>query len=77
MGSDQCKLVLGVDASGRVAPHDQRTQWAYIFGAICPAKGKGAGLVMPPYNDWGATLTPWRRISPRSAQPSTPALMLW
>jgi transposase len=29
------------------APHDQRTKWAYIFGAICPAKGKGAGLVMP------------------------------
>ena len=29
------------------APHDQRTQWAYIFGAICPAKGKAAGLVMP------------------------------
>jgi hypothetical protein len=27
--------------------HDQRTKWAYIFGAICPAKGKGAGLVMP------------------------------
>ena len=22
-------------------------EWAYIFGAICPAKGKGAGLVMP------------------------------
>jgi hypothetical protein len=29
------------------APHDQRTQSAYIFGAICPRKGKGAGLVMP------------------------------
>lgn len=29
------------------APHDQRTAWAYIFGAICPAKGKGAGLVLP------------------------------
>ena len=29
------------------APQDQRTQSAYIFGAICPAKGKGAGLVMP------------------------------
>jgi transposase len=28
-------------------PHDQRTKWAYIFGAICPAKGKAAGLVMP------------------------------
>ena len=27
------------------APRDQRTEWAYIFGAICPAKGKGAGLI--------------------------------
>jgi len=23
------------------------TQWAYIFGAICPQKGKGIGLVLP------------------------------
>jgi transposase len=29
------------------APHDQRTAWAYVFGAICPAEGKGAGIVMP------------------------------
>ena len=29
------------------APHDQRTKWAYIFGAICPQEGKAAGLVMP------------------------------
>ncbi len=29
------------------APHDQRTASTYIFGAICPAKGKGAGLVLP------------------------------
>jgi transposase len=29
------------------APKDQRTQSAYIFGAICPAKGTGAGLVLP------------------------------
>lgn len=29
------------------APHDQRTLWTYIFGAICPAEGKGAGLVLP------------------------------
>lgn len=28
------------------APKDQRTKWAYIFGAICPAKSC-AGLVMP------------------------------
>ena len=33
-----------------LAPKDQRTQWASIFGAICPAKGKGAGLV-PPHAD--------------------------
>ena len=29
------------------APSDQRTASAYIFGAICPAEGKGAGLVLP------------------------------
>ena len=29
------------------APHDQRTRSAYIFGAICPALGKGAALVLP------------------------------
>ena len=29
------------------APHDQRTHSAYIFGAICPALGKGAALVLP------------------------------
>ena len=29
------------------APKDQRTKWAYIFGAICPQLGKGAALVMP------------------------------
>lgn len=22
-------------------------KWAYIFGTMCPAKGKGAGVVMP------------------------------
>jgi hypothetical protein len=29
------------------APQDQRTKWAYVFGAIRPAKGEAAGLVMP------------------------------
>lgn len=29
------------------APKDQRTRSAYIFGAICPEEGKGAGLVLP------------------------------
>jgi transposase len=32
------------------APHDQRTQSAYIFGAICPKRGIGAGLVLPRCN---------------------------
>src|ERR1700726_590345 len=32
------------------APHDQRTSSAYIFGAICPAEGKGAGLVLTSCN---------------------------
>ena len=29
------------------APRDLRTASTYIFGAICPAMGKGAGLVLP------------------------------
>ena len=28
------------------APQDQRTASAYILGAICPAEGKGAALVL-------------------------------
>ena len=48
------------------APRDQRTRSAYIFGAICPEKGKGAGLVMPPCKYWGATPMRCRRISTRS-----------
>lgn len=33
-----------------MAPRDQRTKSAYIFGAICPARGAGAGLVLPRCN---------------------------
>lgn len=32
------------------APHDQRTASSYIFGAICPQQGKGAGIVLPHCN---------------------------
>ena len=32
------------------APKDQRTASTYIFGAICPSLGKGAGLVLPRCN---------------------------
>ena len=38
------------------APKDQRTASAYIFGAICPAHGKGAGLVLPRCTTAGMTL---------------------
>lgn len=29
---------------------DTRYQWAYIFGAVCPERGVGAGLVLPRAN---------------------------
>jgi hypothetical protein len=29
------------------APRDCRYDWAYIFGAVCPAGGTGAALVLP------------------------------
>jgi transposase len=32
------------------APKDQRRSSAWIFGAICPAEGKAAGIVMPRCN---------------------------
>ena len=32
------------------APKDQRTRSAYIFGAICPARGVGAALILPRCN---------------------------
>ena len=32
------------------APKDQRTRSVYIFGAICPARGVGAALVLPRCN---------------------------
>jgi hypothetical protein len=38
------------------APKDQRTASAYIFGAICPAEGKGAGMVLPRCTTKGMTL---------------------
>jgi hypothetical protein len=29
------------------APRDQRYDWAYLFGAVCPARDLGAALVLP------------------------------
>ena len=39
---------VGAERGSRpVAPRDQRPTSASLFGAICPARGVGAGLVMP------------------------------
>ena len=32
------------------APRDLRHEWAYIFGAVCPARGATAALVLPHAN---------------------------
>jgi len=32
------------------APKDQRHSSAWLFGAICPAEGKAAGIVIPRCN---------------------------
>jgi hypothetical protein len=39
--------VWGERGSRPAAPRDQRYSWAYLFGAICPARGCGAALVLP------------------------------
>ena len=56
------------------AAHDQRTLWAYIFGAICPAKGKGAGLVLP-YCDSAAMTAQLEEIS-QAVDPSAHAVLI-
>jgi hypothetical protein len=32
------------------APRDPRYTWTYIFGAVCPARGVGAALILPSVN---------------------------
>ena len=32
------------------APRDTRYQWAYLFGAVCPARSVAAGLILPCVN---------------------------
>ncbi len=35
---------------------DQRYTWAYLFGAICPARGVGAAWVVPKADAWSMNL---------------------
>ena len=48
--SDQISTIAAKRGTRPSAPRDQGTASAYIFGAICPAEGKGAGLVLPSCN---------------------------
>ncbi len=38
------------------APRDRRYAWAYLFGAVCPARRTGAALVVPEVNAAATTL---------------------
>lgn len=37
-------------------PRDQRYKWTYIFGAVCPARGVGAALILPHVNIYAMNL---------------------
>jgi transposase len=41
---------LGRTRQPAAGPRDQRYNWAYLFGAVCPARGAGAALVLPHAN---------------------------
>ena len=56
-------------------PKDQRYANAYLFGAICPAKGKGCGLVMP-YADTEAMQAHLEAISAKVARGAHAVLLL-
>ena len=38
------------------APRDRRYQWAYLFGAVCPARAATAALVLPEANTQAMSL---------------------
>ena len=58
-----------------VASKDQRTRSAYIFGAICPARGTGAALVLPRCNSQAMNLH-LREISSAVAKKAHAILIL-
>ena len=51
VGQQGCLTHIWAGQGSRpAAPRDQRYDWAYIFGAVCPARGVGAALVLPEAN---------------------------
>ena len=57
------------------APRDQRYEWAYLFGAACPARSATAALVLPHANA-GAMNLHLKEISNRVAPGAHAALIL-
>jgi hypothetical protein len=56
------------------APRDTRYQWAYLFGAVCPARGAAAGLVLPCVNT--AAMNAHLAEIARSVAPGAHALLI-
>ncbi|MGH6820138.1 MAG: IS630 family transposase [Methylocella sp.] len=56
-------------------PQDTRYQWAYIFGAVCPARATGAALVMP-YADTEAMNAHLKEIAARVTPGAHAAVIL-
>ena len=65
---------------------DTRYKWAYLFGAVCPARGVGAALVLPRANtqamnlhlaEIAATVAPARTRSWCSTAPAGIAETTW
>lgn len=57
------------------APRDQRYSWAYIFGAVCPARDAGAALILPSANTHAMNLH-LREISTQVAPGAHAVLIL-
>ena len=56
------------------APKDCRSAWAFVFGAVCPARATGAALVMP-YANTGAMSAHLAEIS-RHVSPAAHAILV-
>ena len=71
----QADPALALRGTRPSAPREQRTASAYIFGAICQARGEGAGLVLPRCTTEGMSVI-CRRSLRRSRPTHTPSASL-
>jgi hypothetical protein len=56
------------------APRDQHYDWAYLFGAVCPARDAGAALVLPVAD--GETMSLHLAEISRNVMPGSHAVVL-